>query len=138
MTEAERLLLLERLERLGAEDDADALQAARELAAQVAESGLDWDDLIAPEDPPDDAFDFDELDPDDDADAGDGAEAEPLPEDRGDDMQLLTRLLERKGLSRNMKEELQELRREAGQQGLSEIDRRYLRALAKRLGGGGK
>jgi cytochrome c-type biogenesis protein CcmH len=40
MNESERIYLLERLERLGAEDDADALQAARELAARISDSGL--------------------------------------------------------------------------------------------------
>ena len=75
MNELERTYLLERLERLGAEDDAEALQAARELAARVSEGELDWDDLIAPEDPPDGDFAAADFDPEEDE--GDGAEEEP-------------------------------------------------------------
>ena len=134
MNESERIYLLERLERLGAEDDAEALQAARELAARVSDGGLDWDDLIAPEDPPDDG-DFApndyELEEDGEADAEDEP---PLEGDGSAEMQLLQRLLERKGNSRALKEELQEIRRDAAsEEGLSDMDRRYLQALAKRL-----
>ncbi len=130
MNETERMYLLERLERLGAEDDAEALQAARELSARISESGLDWDDLIAPEDPPDDDFsaDFDPSEDDEDA-----PEPEALSGDGSQEMQLLERLLERRGLSRALKEELQELRRDAAKEGLTDMDRRYLQALAKRL-----
>ena len=132
MNESERIYLLERLERLGAEDDAEALQAARELAARVSDGGLDWDDLIAPEDPPDD--DFDPADYDVEADDEEGAEDAPALEGDGSaEMQLLQRLLERKGNSRALKEELQEIRRDAASDGLSDMDRRYLQALAKRL-----
>ena len=138
MNESERIYLLERLERLGAEDDAEALQAARELAARVSDGGLDWDDLIVPEDPPDADFaaaDYDiEADDDLDADGGDDAEdGPPLEGDGSEEMQLLQRLLERKGNSRALKEELQEIRRDAASDGLSDMDRRYLQALAKRL-----
>lgn len=134
MNESDRIYLLERLERLGAEDDAEALQAARELAVRVSDGGLDWDDLIAPEDPPDDDFvsadyDMDEAEAgDDDADEG-----PPLEGDGSAEMQLLQRLLERKGASRAMKEELQEMRRDAAADGLTDMDRRYLQALARRL-----
>ena len=132
MNELERTYLLERLERLGAEDDAEALQAARELAARVSEGELDWDDLIAPEDPPDGDFAAADFDPEEDE--GDGAEDEPpLAGDGSSEMQLLARLLERRGNSRALKEELQEIRRDAASEGLSDIDRRYLQALAKRL-----
>ena len=132
MNEFERIYLLERLERLGAEDDAEALQAARELTARVSEGELDWDDLIAPEDPPDDDFAAADIDPEEDK--GDGAQDEPpLAGDGSSEMQLLERLLERKGNSRILKEELQEIRREAASEGLSDMDRRYLQSLAKRL-----
>ncbi len=133
MNEADRMYLLERLERLGAEDDAEALQAARELAARVSEGGLDWDDLIAPEEPPEDDFastDYDQLG---EEDAEGAEEQEPLEGDGSDEMQLLQKLLERKGTSRALKEELQEIRRDAAAEGISDMDRRYLQALARRL-----
>ena len=136
MNQSERLYLLERLERLGAEDDAEALQAARELAARVSDGGLDWDELIAPEDPPDEEFaaaDYDELEEEGGEDFPDDGPA--LEGDGSAEMQLLQKLLERKGTSRALKEELQEMRRDAASgEGLSDMDRRYLRALAARLG----
>ena len=136
MNESERIYLLERLERLGAESDAEALQAARELAARVSDGGLYWDDLIAPEDPPDDDFasaDYDAEDVDEDDAEDDAEDGPPLEGDGSEEVQLLQRLLERKGNSRALKEELQEIRRDAAGEGLSDMDRRYLRALATRL-----
>ena len=134
MNESERTYLLERLERLGAEDDAEALQAAREVAARVSEARLDWDELIAPEDPPEEDFTAAEYDLEDDGE--DAAEDDvPLEGDGSAEMQILQRLLERKGASRALKEELQEIRREAATEGLSDMDRRYLRALDARLSG---
>ena len=135
MNESERLYLLERLERLGAEDDAEALQAARELAARVSDGGLDWDELIAPEDPPDEEFAADDYDAEeaDEADEEGAEDGPPLEGDGSDEMQLLQRLLERKGTSRALREELQEIRRDAAEDGLSDMDRRYLQALARRL-----
>ena len=133
MNESERIYLLERLERLGAEDDAEALQAARELAARVSDGGLDWDDLIAPEDPPDDDFDSTDYDLEEDGE-DDSEEGPPLEGDGSAEAQLLQKLLERKDNSRVLKEELQEMRRDAAsEEGLSDMDRRYIQALAKRL-----
>ena len=63
-----------------------------------------------------------------------GRRCPPLEGDGSDEMQLLQRLLERKGTSRALKEELQEIRRDAAaDEGLSDMDRRYLQALARRL-----
>ena len=139
MNESERMYLLERLERLGAEDDADALLAARELAARVSEAGLDWDELIAPEDPPEGDFASADFDLEEDGadgpdDAEDTEDGPPLEGDGSAEAQLLQKLLERKGNSRALKEELQEMRRDAAsEEGLSDMDRRYIQALAKRL-----
>ncbi len=141
MNESERIYLLERLERLGAEEDAEALQAAREIAARVSEAGLDWDELIAPEDPPENDFaaaDYDEEDYGEDEAEEDAGDEAPLEGDGSDEMQILQKLLERKGASRALKEELQEIRREAAAEGLSDMDRRYLRALSARLSGARK
>ena len=131
----EREALLARLERLGGGDDADVLAAAREIAAQVAEQDLDWDELIEPEDPPE--TDFAEAGPDgldeDDGDADAGGE--PLPEgDGSEEMALLDKLIARRTLAKETREELREMRSEAAEGGLDPMDRRYVRALAKRLG----
>ncbi len=133
MNESERIYLLERLERLGAEDDAEALQAARELAARISDGGLDWDELIAPEDPPEGDFTEVDFDPEEEGE-DDVQDGPPLEGDGSAEVQLLQKLLERKGASRALKEELQEMRRDAAsEEGLSDMDRRYIQALAKRL-----
>ena len=131
----EREALLARLERLGGGDDADVLAAAREIAAQVAEQDLDWDELIEPEDPP--GTDFAEDGPDEpEEDGGDAdAEGEPLPEgDGSEEMALLDKLIARRTLAKETREELREMRGAAAEGGLDPMDRRYVRALAKRLG----
>ena len=131
----EREALLARLERLGGGDDADVLAAAREIAAQVAEQDLDWDELIEPEDPPE--MGLAEAGPDESGeDPGDvDAGGEPLPEgDGSEEMALLDKLLARRTLARDTREELREMRGEAAKGGLDPMDRRYVRALARRLG----
>ncbi len=77
---------------------------------------------------------------DDDLDDGDAealseaAELPVLPPDLSEDGRILERLLARKGLSKTMREELRDLRRSQAEGGLDAMDRRYIRALAKRLG----
>jgi hypothetical protein len=83
----DRAEMIELLERLGAEDDAEALAAARTIHARIVASGVPWDVLLVPEDggPPRDAYD-DEEDEEEDADEEededeDEDEEEPAAED---------------------------------------------------------
>src|SRR5689334_11595689 len=46
MTTIDRAALIALLDRLGSDDDATVLEAARALHRQVTESGQSWDDLI--------------------------------------------------------------------------------------------
>ena len=46
MTNVDRAALIDLLDRLGSNDDAAVLEAARALHRKAAESGLTWDDLI--------------------------------------------------------------------------------------------
>jgi hypothetical protein len=42
----DRERLIELLKKLGGEDDADVLAAARDVHAQIADTGADWDELL--------------------------------------------------------------------------------------------
>lgn len=152
MAELDRDQFIDLLNRLGDPDDQVALEAARRLHTSVVESGHSWNDLLHPggdgtASPPvassaiaDDERTVDEpeaADADDSAEAETEAEAEEapaLPLDKSEDGRLLERLSARKGLSKTMRDELRDLRRSHAEGGLDAMDRRYIRALAKRLG----
>jgi hypothetical protein len=124
MTNLDRAALIDLLDRLGSSDDATVLEAARALHRKAAESGLSWDDLLRLDQPDDDtAVDA----------SGEGEAASVASPDVGDTVRLIDRLL-RKGVSDNLREDLIEMKRQLGEGELAQEDRRYLRALAKRLG----
>ena len=121
MTNEDRAALIDLLDRLGSADDAAVLEAARALHRKAAESGLSWDDLIR-------------LDPADDEPAADeGEEASPPSPGTDETTRLIDRLL-RKGVSDALREDLTDMKRQLADGSLEQEDRRYLRALAKRLG----
>ncbi len=124
MTNEDRAALVELLDRLGSSDDATVLEAARALHRKAAESGLSWDELLR-------------LGQDDHEtvaeDSDEGQEAPAASPDAADTVRLIDRLL-RKGVSDNLREDLIEMKRQLGDGELDQGDRRYLRALAKRLG----
>jgi hypothetical protein len=119
MTNEDRAALINLLDRLGSGDDAAVLEAARALHRKAAESGLSWDDLIR-------------LDQADDEPADEEAVAAPSP-GADETTRLIDRLL-RKGVSDALREDLTDMKRQLSAGELDQEDRRYLRALAKRLG----
>ena len=118
MANVDRAALIDLLDRLGSDDDAAVLEAARALHRKAAESGLSWDDLIR----------LDEADEP-------SADAVPLasPPDADETTRLVDRLL-RKDVSDELREDLTEMKRQLADGSLDQEDRRYVRALAKRLG----
>jgi hypothetical protein len=118
----DRTALIELLDRLGSDDDATVLEAAKALHRMAAETGLSWDDII-------------QLDNDDDAspEATDDIGPMAARPDAADMLRLIDRLL-RKGVSDALREDLLEMKRQLGEGSLDEDDRRYVRAVAKRLG----
>jgi hypothetical protein len=124
MTSLDRAALIDLLDRLGSSDDATVLEAARALHSKAAESGLSWDDLLRLDQPDEDAA----------ADESGEGQASPVASPGATEtVRLIDRLL-RKGVSDNLREELLEMKRQLGNGELDQEDRRYLRALAKRLG----
>ena len=119
MTNVDRAALIDLLDRLGSDDDATVLEAARALHRKAAESGLSWDDLIR-------------LDAADDEPTVDDVPV-ASPPDADETTRLIERLL-RKGVSDDLREDLTEMKRQLADGSLEQEDRRYVRALAKRLG----
>jgi len=110
MPNTDRDSFLDLLGRLGGGDDADVLAAAREVSKRVAASGLDWEDLLRPP-------------------------SAPVVELTGDDAELIDKLLGLAAVSEATKEELRGFREDLGKGTLDPIDRKYVRDLARRVGG---
>jgi len=130
MANLDRAGMIDLLSRLGDASDETALAAARELNRQVSESGRTWDDLIR--------LHFD---------AADAADAEPEPTEatsavnsdapaggKADVARLIDRLLARKTISDTLREDLDEIKRNIADGTFDDMDAKYVRALAKRLG----
>jgi hypothetical protein len=127
MPDLDRAELLDLLGRLGAEDDATVLAAARELHGKLRESGLTWDELLQ--------LDADASDagtgPDDDTAGTDG---ELAIGGKDEVARLIERLLARSSISDTLREELGDFKRAIAEGTFEEMDAQYIRALAKRLG----
>jgi len=114
------------LERLGSDDDADVLAAARALHAHVSETDLEWDDLLAS-----DRADAATDDADDDDNA---ARPDPGVGGRdGDTLALIEELLSKHGGSQPLREELEEYKADIANGEFQSRDHQYVRALYKRL-----
>lgn len=141
MASLDRPAIIELLGRLGAESEQTVVQAARELHAKVGESGLTWDDLLRPDseiggadaerqDAPLDAS----LNETPDADQPVETEGALSAADKAEAARLIDRLLARKNLSSNLREDLADFKRAIADDSFDATDSRYVRALAKRLG----
>jgi hypothetical protein len=130
MANLDRAGMIDLLSRLGDASDETALAAARELSRQVGESGRSWDDLIRAN--LDATADVDaEPEPTEatsaiDGDAPAGGKAEVA--------RLIDRLLARKTISDSLREDLTEMKSAIADGTFDDMDAKYVRALAKRLG----
>ena len=129
MPDLDRAELLELLGRLGAEDDASVLAAARALHGKISGSGLTWEELLRL-----------------DADASGSEQDDSPPEETSSDAPrerpsgskadvavLIDRLLARTTISDTLREELVDFKRAIADGSFDEMDAQYVRALAKRL-----
>jgi hypothetical protein len=114
------------LDRLGSDRDEEVLEAARELRARVADAGLDWDDLLAP-----------------DAVAGEVEDRVPEPEPaeapaakgggNAETLALIGKMLAKPGISEDFREELEGYKQDIAAGDFEDRDHDYVRALHKRL-----
>ena len=128
MANLDRSHVVELLGRLGAADDQTVLEAARAAHCAVSEAGLSWDDLVGAETAGESVEEVEaESDTASAETGGDGA-------DNAEALRLVTRLLAKKDISDNLREELTEMRRALAEGEFDAMDANYIRALAKRLG----
>jgi hypothetical protein len=129
----DRAELLDLLGRLGAEDDATVLAAARALHRKVSETSLSWDEVLRLDARPDDAG----------ADADGPEEAFEEPEQsaapvatggKAEVVRLIDRLLARPSISQTLRAELGDFKRAIAEGTFEQEDAQYVRALARRLG----
>ncbi len=146
------------LESLGSERDEDVVEAAREIHARVTAAGVAWDALLAPVGTAVDAA-FEEGTADEEAAEpaeadgeaaapaeadgeaaepaeADGEDAAPAPaRDRGnkESLAVITRLLAKSDISKDMREELQGYKEDIAEGEFEDMDRKYLRALHAHL-----
>jgi len=123
MADLDRAAVIDLLGRLGAESDADALAAARELSRLVRESGLSWAQLLRPDDATEQSIVAARTVERPSAAAGHGAEA-----------RLVERLLARTDISDTLRSDLNDFKKQIAGGKLDREDADYIRAVAKRLG----
>ncbi len=122
------------LGQLGGDQDADVLQAARDLHAQITAAGLDWDELLIPDASLESANGDDTVAPDD-MDAANTAAA-PSAGKQGKDadtLALLDKLLAMPNRSDALREELEEYKADIANGEFEARDHQYVRALYDRL-----
>ena len=139
MAELDRAGILELLGRLGAENDAAVLYAARELHRTVRNSGATWDELLCADlgTPAADTEGERGAEPSGVTPADDRSlepDGELSAEDKAEAARLIDRLLARKSISSMLREDLAGLKRAIADGSFDAVDSRYIRALAKRLG----
>jgi hypothetical protein len=134
MASLDRQSIVELLGRLGEDNEQTVVQAARELHAKVADSGLTWNDLLRPES--EIAGADADVSPDATSDADRPAETagEPSAADKAEVARLIERLLARQNLSSTLREDLADIKGTIVDGTFDATDSRYVRALAKRLG----
>jgi hypothetical protein len=126
MSAIDRAGLIDLLGRLGAEDDATVLAAGRQLHRDVSAAGLRWNELLR--------ADLANGDGDEDAAQIDTPDADVTSAAKADVARLLERLLARDSLSGSLRADLLGMKQAIADGSLDDMDVRYIRALAKRLG----
>lgn len=133
MTTLDRQAVIDLLGRLGDASDEEALKAARELHRLIGESGLTWGEILRTGL----AAGSDEPAAEEEPAAGEAA-AEPDGDvsdaDKNEAAKLIDRLLTRKTISDTLRDDLVAIKRSIAEGTFDAMDRRYLRALVKRLG----
>ena len=144
MTEPlDRDVVIRLLDQLGGDQDADVLEAARDLHAQITAAGLNWDELLMPDvDTTMDSTETDETAVETDETAvpdhsdQDGDDAAPSAGKKGknaETLALIEKLLAKPDRSDALREELEDYKEDIAQGEFNAKDHQYVRALYARL-----
>jgi hypothetical protein len=132
--------LIQLLERLGGEEDADVLAAAREANTLVGDAGLSWDDILVigteSEAEEAEAETEDEGEDEDEDQTGDDSDAEMVDSGGEENVQvlkLIEGLLAKKDISDDLRDELSGYKEDIAEGEFEAMDRKYVRALHARL-----
>ena len=151
MTEPlDRDVVIRLLDQLGGDQDADVLEAARDLHAQITAAGLNWDELLMPDvdttmdstetdetavETDETAVETDETAVSDHSDQ-DGDDAAPSAGKKGknaETLALIEKLLAKPDRSDALREELEDYKEDIAQGEFNAKDHQYVRALYARL-----
>lgn len=135
------------LQKLGSEQDAEVLESARKVHAQVTGAGLSWNELLVENEPDAEPTVEPTVDPTVDPIAEPAAEAHDSPGDEDEKVEtpaemaeknaaslvLIDKLLAKPDISENFRGEMEDYKKDIAAGDFLETDRRYLRALHKRL-----
>lgn len=122
------------LKRLGSDQDADVLEAALDLHAQITAADLDWDELLMPDNLAEDPVAAETPEPDHAPE--DSADAAPKAGKIGknaDTLALIDSLLAGSDRSEALREELAEYKADIANGDFAAKDHQYVRALYERL-----
>ena len=129
MTEPlERDNVIELLKRLGSDHDEVVLEAARQVHAQITLAGMTWEDLLVP----DVTAAADDVEYRDWTDETREPPAEAAKKNAAS-LALIDELLARTGISEDFRDELERYKTDIAEGEFVETDRRYVRAVHKRL-----
>ena len=121
----DRSEIIRLLQNLGSDQDNDILSAARDLNQKIATSGLDWDELLIPEE-------------EQSSTVSDHNEPKNIIDDDvkgkiNDSLTLIEKLLSDPARSDAMRQELEEYKNDISNGDFSDSDHKYVRALFDRL-----
>jgi hypothetical protein len=148
MTEnSARTSVIALLEKLGSEDDAEVLAAARWVNAKVSEMGVTWEELLVPDDDSAvqpvryaDSDDADDEGSDEADDAGDVTSGPGFAavDDTSEDINRIEQMKAIPGISDALREELDDYLADIKEKEFTASDRQYLQALQQRLSKGAR
>jgi hypothetical protein len=121
--------VIELLKRLGSDQDEAVLEAARQVHAQITVAGMTWEDLLVPDVA---AADGDDVEYQNTEVETPEPPAETAMKDT-DSVALIDEMLAKAGISEDLREELESYKTDIAEGEFEEADRRYLRAVHKRL-----
>ncbi len=117
------------LDSLGSERDEDVLAAARDVHTKITAAGLSWQELMRPE------ADADETNGNGEASVEEPPEPETPPpfKSKTEATTLIRKLLAKRGISEDLRQELEGYKTDIAEGEFGQGDLKYLRAISKRL-----
>ena len=117
------------LKNLGSDQDDAVLSAARDLNQQITASGLDWGELLIPEEGQ--SSDVSEVK--EEKDSSDNDVADDVVDDVDFTLSLIEKILSNSDRSDALREELEDYKNDISNGDFTDDDHKYVRALFDRL-----